>query len=128
MGRGSSKISEGSAKASTKTFKPRGDVSFEEIVKASDNSISFSKIVTLSPKNFMPETGRKRDLGELLARYNITDVTIDMYRDKSGANDLKRMKDLGFEIEAQYKGKSYGSVPPKDYYYMVKKKKKTKTS
>ncbi len=61
-----------------------------------------------------------------MERYNITDVTIDMYRDKSGANDLKRMKDLGFEIEAQYKGKKYGSVPPKDYYHMVKRTKKRK--
>ena len=102
----------------------RGDVSFAEIVKASPNSISFGKTVTVMPDGKMPQSGRKSDLGDLISKNNIKDVTVHMYRDRSGANDLQRMKDLGFEIVAQYKGKSTSSsIPPVDYYYMKKRKK-----
>lgn len=102
----------------------RGNVSFAEIVNASPNSISFEKTVTVIPDRKMPQSGRKSDLGDLISKNNIKDVTVHMYRDRSGANDLQRMKDLGFEIVAQYKGTSTSSsVPPVDYYYMKKRKK-----
>lgn len=96
-----------------------GDVTFEQIINASDNMITFNKVVTMTPKGFMPVMGRKSDLGSLVEKHNIKDAVINMYRDRSGANDLKRMQDLGFKVVAQYKGKSTSSsIPPIDYYYM----------
>lgn len=120
-GRGSSS---GKAKASGKqSAKISGDVSFAEIINASPNAISFSKIVTILPDGYMPDTGRKGDLGQLIDRYGINDVVINMYRDRSGANDLKRMQDLGFTIQAQHKGtqQTGSSIPPRDYYFMIRK-------
>lgn len=100
------------------------DVDFATITKMSKNSISFSKIVTVMPHGYMPTTGRKKDLETMLNKHNINDVIVHMYRDKAGANDLKRMQDLGFTIEAQYKGESKGSsIPPTDYYYMKRRSK-----
>ena len=102
----------------------KGNVSFAEIVRASDNSISFSKVVTVLPGGKMPQTGKKGDLETLVNRNGINDVVVHMYRDRSGANDLKRMQSIGFEIVAQYKGKSSSSIPAEDYYYMKRKKRK----
>ena len=116
-GRGSS-----SGVSANKSIK--GNVSFAEIVRASDNSISFSKIVTVLPGGGMPYSGKKGDLENLVNRSGINDVVVHMHRDRAGANDLKRMQSIGFEIAAQYKGKSTGSLPPVDYYYMKRKKKK----
>ena len=103
-------------------------ISFADMMKqATDagNQITFGKIVTISPKGYIPETGKKGDLGKLIDKYNVNSVVVNMYRDKSGANDLKRLKDLGFEIKSQTLGtQQEGSkIPPKDYYYMVRKKK-----
>ncbi len=113
MGRGSS-----GANAGTK-----GKVSFAQIVNASKNSISFSKAVTVIPDGRMPQTGRKKDLEQLLNRNGINDVVVHMYRDKAGANDLERMKKLGFEVVAYYKGEQQegSSIPPTDYYHMKRK-------
>lgn len=114
---------EDAAKRHEEKSKPKqisGDVSFAEIVNASPHSISFSKVVTILPDGYRPETGRKGDLGQLIDKYNINDVVIHMYRDRSGANDLKRMQDLGFTIQAQHKGtqQTGSSIPPRDYYFM----------
>ena len=104
------------------------NVSFADMMKqATDagNQITFGKIVTISPKGYIPETGKKGDLGKLVDKYNVNSVVVNMYRDKSGANDMKRLKELGFEIKSQTLGtQQEGSkIPPKDYYYMVRKKK-----
>ena len=97
----------------------KGDVSFSDIVHASDNSISFNKVVTVLPANGIPYSGKKSDLESLINKSHINEVVINMYRDKSGANDLKRMQKLGFKIVAQHKGEDTSSViPPRDYYYM----------
>lgn len=104
----------------------RGNVSFSEIVKASPNSISFNKTVTVLPDGKMPYSGRKGDLESLVNKSGINDVVVNMYRDRSGANDIKRMESIGFKIVAQYKGKSSGSVPARDYYYMKRKPRKRK--
>lgn len=100
-----------------------GSVSFEQIVHASKNSIAFSKIVTVIPSGYVPQTGKKGDLETLINSYGIKEVTVNMYRDKAGANDLKRMQKLGFEIVAYYKAPDNpdSAIPPKDYYYMRKK-------
>ena len=99
-----------------------GEVTFDKIVNASNNSIAFDKIVTVMPGNGAPYSGKKGDLANLTA--NINDVVINMYRDKAGANDLKRMQNLGFEIIASYHGTQQegSSIPPRDYYYMKRKK------
>ena len=99
-----------------------GEVSFPEIVKASKNTISFDKDVTVLPDGMIPFSGKKRDLESLINRGNIQDVVINFYRDRSGSNDLKRMQSLGFEIQAYYKGEAQGSIPPRDYYYMRRDK------
>lgn len=101
------------------------NISFADMMKQADNQITFGKIVTISPKGYIPESGKKGDLGKLVDKYNINSVVVNMYRDKSGANDMKRLKELGFEIKSQTLGtQQEGSkIPPKDYYYMVRKKK-----
>lgn len=120
-GRGNSS---GKAKASGKqSAKISGDVSFPEIINASPNAISFSKIVTISPKGYMPESGKKGDLGYLVDKYRINEVVMHTRRGRAGANDLKRMQDLGFAIQAQHKGTQEPgtATPPMDYYYMIRK-------
>ena len=114
----------GKAKASGKqSAKISGDVSFPEIINASPNAISFSKIVTISPKGYMPESGKKGDLGYLVDKYKINEVVMHTRRGRVGANDLKRMQDLGFKIQAQYKDTQEPgtATPPMDYYYMIRK-------
>lgn len=112
----------------------KGNISFENMMKLQKekklDTISFNKDVTVLPDKFRPESGRKKDLASLVEKYDINETVINMYRDKSGANDLQRMKDLGFEIQAQYLGKAQpGSViPPRDYYYMIRTKKLTPTT
>ena len=110
-----------------------GDVTFADMMKqASDtqHTISFDKTTTMitSPKGTQIgkiNTFKKNDLGKMIEKSGANELVVNMYRDKSGANDLKRLKDLGFEIKAQTLGTaSAGSkVPPRDYYYMVRKKK-----
>lgn len=99
-----------------------GEVTFDKIVNASDNSISFNKVVTVMPSNGAAFSGKKSDLANLTA--NINDVVINMYRDKAGANDLKRMQNLGFTVVASYHGTQQegSAIPPRDYYYMRRKK------
>lgn len=125
MGRGTSKAGNGrnsGGGGGGNSGEIRGDVSFAEIVNASDNSVSFGRTTTVLPNGYMPVSGKKNEIGALLDRYNITEFVGHMYRDKSGANDLKRMESLGFEIQARYLGQSQGSIPPMDYYYFKKKK------
>ena len=101
-------------------------ISFPEIVAAREqagNSIAFDKIMTVLPKGYAPESGKKGDLGKLLDKYNINDVVVNMYRDKSGANDLKRLRDLGFEVQEQYLGEPQGKIPSRDYYHLKRAKK-----
>lgn len=70
----------------------------------------------------MPVTGKKSDLGQMLDDNNMKRIVVNMYRDRSGANDLKRLFNLGFQIQAEYKGADTGSrVPPRDYYYMIRR-------
>lgn len=104
------------------------NISFADMMKQATDAgsqITFSKVVTISPKGYIPEMGKKGDLGKLIDKYNVNSVVVNMYRDKSGANDMKRLKELGFEIKSQTLGtQQEGSkIPPKDYYYMVRKKK-----
>lgn len=101
----------------------RGDVDFATMMSIDASSISFSKIVTILPKGGALFTGRKKDLGELLDRAGIKEAVMHTHRDRAGANDLKRMKDLGFEIIAQHlpEADPSSSIPPIDYYYMRKK-------
>ena len=96
------------------------EISFEEMMKHADNTISFDKIIYVSKKGYMPETGKKGDLGRLVDKYNIKEVVVNMYRDKAGSNDLKRLESLGFKPVAKTMGKQQeGSrIPPRDYYYM----------
>ena len=107
------------------------DISFTDMMKrASDitHTISFDKTTTMitSAKGTQlgkVDTFKKNDLGKYIEKSGAKELVVNMYRDKSGANDLKRLKDLGFEIKAQTLGTaSAGSnIPPRDYYYLVKK-------
>lgn len=107
-----------------------GEVSFNDLMRATrdTNHIHFDKGVSYSLKGKNPPYGdnKKSDLVDRLNEYKVNDVVVDMYRDKSGANDLKRMQEAGFEIQAYYKGKNQGNIPARDYYYM--KRKNTSTS
>lgn len=95
---------------------------FADIINASNNSISFSKVVTILPDKYQPETGKKGDLGTLINKYNIKDAVINMYEDGAGANDLKRIQDLGFNVEAWHKVGHNGpsKIPDKVYFYVKK--------
>lgn len=112
----------------------KGDISFENMMKLANekklDTISFNKGVTVLPNKFIPESGRKKDLASLVEKYDINETVINMYRDKSGANDLQRMKDLGFEIQAQTLGTAQpgSALPPRDYYYMIRTRKLTPTT
>ena len=104
-----------------------GDISFPQMMDVMDkvgNHINFGKITTILPKGYMPETAKKNDLDKLVDNYNVKQVVVDMYRDKSGANDLKRLFNLGFQIQAQYLGEAdpNSKIPPKDWYYMIRNK------
>lgn len=124
----------GSGGSSGSKTEYKGDISFENMMKLLSekklDTISFDKGVTVLPDKFKPESGRKKDLASLVEKYDINETVINMYRDKSGANDLQRMKDLGFEIQAQSLGTAQpGSViPPRDYYYMIRTRKLTPTT
>ena len=123
MGRGASKASgssKGGGGGSTKEIK--GDVTFSEIYNASKNHVTFDKMNTILPDGYIPETGKKGEIGSLLEKYNIKEFVGSMYRDRSGANDLKRMQSLGFEVQARYLGEPQGNIPPKDYYFFKKKR------
>lgn len=134
MGRGSSKIS-GSASGGgigshgipgQPDVWTAGDISFSDMMaisrsSLSDGSISFDRITTILPKNGAPASGKKSDLGQMINDAGITHVIANMYRNQSGANDLQRMFDLGFKIQAQYLAPNTGSaIPPRDYYFLVK--------
>ena len=94
----------------------------ERMLTASKNTISFSKTVSVTPDGYLTESGRKKDLESLIDRYKITEAVVYMYRDKVGQNDLKRMQELGFEIQAHSSEEYEGTErPPKDYYYMKRK-------
>lgn len=103
----------------------KGDVSFEQNVKASKNSMAVDKMVTFLPDGRVPFNSKKGEIGEYLDRYNISDVVLNTYRDRGGMNTIKKMQDLGYEIQAQYKPNVNpdSKIPPRDYYYFVKKKK-----
>ena len=108
------------------------NISFTDMMKQASNTqhtISFDKTATMitSPKGSQIgkiDTVKKGDLGSLIEKSGAKELVVNMYRDKSGANDLKRLQNLGFEIKSQTLGTaSAGSnIPPRDYYYMVKKK------
>jgi len=137
MAKGNSKLSKGGGggKASASkqpNVKTTGDISFTDMMaiansSMSDGSVSFDKTNTLimsSDKNGMGEivTGKKNDIGNMLAQAGVKSFVGNMYRDKSGANDLKRLEQLGYKIQAQYKAPATNSrIPPRDYYYFVKK-------
>ena len=99
-----------------------GEVSYQKIIQASPNTITFGKNVSITPDGYLTESGRKKDLEKLINKYNIDNVVMNTYKDKAGINDLKRMQDLGFEVKAHTSVVFEGSSrPPKEYYYMVKK-------
>lgn len=102
------------------------NVEFEEIINSSKNSLTFDKGVTVIPDRYIPESGRKKDLENLINRYNMDDVVVRIYRDSKQEKDLNRMKELGFYIVKQYKPKQNpnSSVPPEDRFYMKRKRKK----
>ena len=98
-----------------------GEVSFEAIINASDNKVTFNKFNTATLNRRMIQT-KKNEIGDILNQYGITEFVGNMYRDRSGANDLKRIQNAGFEIVATYKGKPQGEIPARDYYYFKKKR------
>ena len=102
------------------------NVGFEEIINSSKNAISFGKGITVLPDKYIPETGRKKDLENLINRYNIDDVVVKSYRDSIQEKDLRRMKELGFEIVKQYRPKQNpnSQIPPEDRFLMKRKRKK----
>ncbi len=110
-----------SAARSATQSKISGNVSFAEIVKASDNKVTFDKFNTATLNHTVIQT-KKGEIGDVLNQYGITEFVGNMYRDKSGANDLKRIQDAGFEVVATYKGKPQGEIPARDYYYFKKKR------
>lgn len=104
-----------------------GDISFQQMMNVMNevgNHITFNKITTIMSKGYQPDTAKKSDLGKLVDKYNVTQAVVDMYRDKSGANDLKRLFNLGFQIQAQSLGEENpnSKIPPKDWYYVIRKK------
>lgn len=124
----------GASNSSGSKTEYKGDISFENMMKLQNekklDTISFDKAVVVLPDKFLPERGRKKDLSSLVEKYDINETVINMYRDKSGANDLQRMKDLGFEIQAQHLGTAQpgSALPPRDYYYMIRTRKLTPTT
>lgn len=132
MGRGSSKAGGGGGAIGTHAIpgqpnvRTAGDITFAEMMaisnsSLSDGTIAFNKITTILPKGQMPIGGRKNDLGQMLQDTGMKRMVVNMYRDRSGANDLKRLQNLGYQIQAQYMGADTGSrVPPRDFYFMVK--------
>ena len=130
MGRGSSKVGSGGGgiigSMALPGVKTAGEISFEDMMAImgsdlSDGHITFSKVVTFLPNGYTPVTGKKGDLGTILSNYNAKNVVIDTYRDKAGKNDIKRMLDLGYKIQAEYIAPDSGSaIPPKDWYFFVK--------
>ena len=104
-----------------------GEISYQDMMAISASnlsqaSISFDKWATVLPKNGAPyEIKKKGDIVETIKNSGLERVVVNMYRDKSGQNDLQRMFDAGFQIQAEYKGTtSSASVPPRDYYFLVK--------
>lgn len=99
------------------------NVGFEEIINSSKNSLHFDRNITILPDNYIPESGRKKDLGKLIEKYNINDVVVKSYRDRTQQKDLQRMKDLGFRIVKQYRGeqRAGSSIPPEDRFLMKRK-------
>lgn len=98
-----------------------GNVSFADIVKASDNKVTFDKFNTATLNHTVIQT-KKGEIGDVLNQYGITEFVGNMYRDKSGANDLKRIQNAGFEVQAVYRGEPQGEIPARDYYYFKKKR------
>lgn len=112
-------------KRTAATSRISGDVSFETMMSASKNRVSFSGDVTVTSNRGgaadIVSSGRKKNLESMIESENINDAVVSMRRDKAGENDLKRMQNLGFEVKARTLGESSGgSTPPKDYYYMVR--------
>lgn len=104
-----------------------GEISFQDMmaISASDlsqASIAFDKWATVLPKNGAPyEIKKKGDIVETIKNSGLERVVVNMYRDKSGKNDLQRMFDAGFQIQAEFKAPDTGSaIPPRDYYFLVK--------
>lgn len=134
MGRGTSKAGGGSgggaigshAIPGQPNVQTSGDISYQDMMaiagsSLSDGTIAFNKVTTVMANGYMPITGKKSELGTMLNDTGMKRMVVNMYRDKSGANDLKRLQNLGFKIQAKYTAPDTGSsIPPRDYYFMVK--------
>ena len=96
------------------------EVDFKGIVKASDNSVSFDKVDTILLDKGVITSVKKKDIGQTLNDLGVTEFKGDMYRDKSGANDLKRLKEAGYIPIAVFYGKAQGNIPPRDFYHFIK--------
>lgn len=106
--------------------KTSGDISYPDMMaimrsKLSDGHVTFNKVITVS-NNRRTTTSKKSDLGQILSDFNMNNVVIDTYRDRAGKNDLKRLSELGYKIQAQYLApeNSNSKIPPRDWYYFVK--------
>ena len=103
-----------------------GDVSFEAILNASGNHLTFTNTVSITaqtgPNSHAVYTVKKKDLAAALNAAGITDTIVTVYRDNAGNKSLQRLKDLGFVIVAQHLGQQQAgsSIPPKDFYFMKK--------
>lgn len=132
MGRGTSKLGGGGSVIGSHAIpgKPNvwtsGEISFQDMMaisasSLSQGSVSFDKTTTVMPNIGAAVSGKKGDLGQMLANAKMDRFVGNMYRDKSGANDLKRLADLGYKIQAEYHAPNTGSaIPPRDYYFFVK--------
>lgn len=99
-------------------------VDFTTIIRSSDNMIHSGKNFTISPKGYRPEMVNKSDIANAIERYNIEEFVMDAYRDRTGANDIKRIEALGYEIDKQYLGtvQNGSKIPPMDYFHFRKRR------
>ena len=54
-----------------------GEVSYQKIIQASPNTITFGKNVSITPDGYLTESGRKKDLEKLINKYNIDNVVMN---------------------------------------------------
>ena len=104
-----------------------GEISYQDMMAISASNlsqatISFDKVATVLPENGAPYTIKKKsDITDTIKNSGLKRVVVNMYRDQAGKNDLQRMFDAGFQIQAEFKAPDTGSaIPPRDYYFLIK--------
>ena len=117
------------ASRTKKSVKASSDVEFADMLNSVKYHLTFNKGADLIFDNRVVSSN-KRNIGQLLDKYKVDDVVVDVYRDNAGKRDLQRMQDVGFEIQEEFLGEnpSNSELPPHDFYHMVRNKNSVKSS